>query len=630
MRIKKLSKKEKRERVQEIANKLVRDAIIAIPPGQWTSEVQEAGSERTSKRGTEKKEERESSEIVVETKDPEEGGGAESPPGPKKEVTEDEEAAQKESAILRRLGFILIAYRIEYWWWEGMEMFRKFLMTWSSLSTALSAPPFPSRLAPPCPASPPALLVRLTPFLGFFAAVWCVLLHILIYARLVSPVGNQLIKSHSHAHDSFLVFLPTDGPAQLATGALITFIFLFLNQSCQPFCTDTLNRVQAFSLVAQFITLFCGILIGWMAEMDSSKGSDASEEFDDNGFFGYTIVLINCTTLLFPLIRKVMTTTQNEMMENLNAVAMFPVACYIYMCGGQKRLNAKIAKKRAEPAARAASYVVQTEVVSEIVREILEAEVVSEAVKEILEAAARDSTSRCARAAVFAAPAPHAAPTRPKPAAPSDPSLFGGANAAADQAADRACAMTAAKSAPAASSVGPLTPSCLGRAPGTSCWRRDKKLEGVSKHSHKASSQAHNRLVSSVSTQTPPWTPPSLWSTSPIEVQSSTFLQNDSINAELGFVTMRDTKQVDIADSAAGVLVQQADDSEDETTAGSKRIVEAVLAESMARLPAHMRMIDCPPSLQQWYLSNKKPDSSDESLGSKRERPILQSRPWGN
>ncbi len=148
MRIKNLSKREKRERVQALANKLVRDAIIAIPPGQWTSEVQEA------------------SEIVVETKDPEEGGGAESPPGPKKEVTEDEEEAQKESAILRRLGFIFIAYRIEYWWWEGMEMFRKFLMTWSSLSTALSAPPFPSRLAPPCPASPPALLVRLTLFWG--------------------------------------------------------------------------------------------------------------------------------------------------------------------------------------------------------------------------------------------------------------------------------------------------------------------------------------------------------------------------------------------------------------------------------------------------------------------------------
>jgi hypothetical protein len=105
----------------------------------------------------------------------------------------------------------------------------------------------------------------------------------------------------------------------------------------------------------------------------------------------------------------------------------------------------------------------------------------------------------------------------------------------------------------------------------------------------------------------------------PIEVQSSTFLQN--VDAELGFVTMRDTKQVDIADSAAGMLVQQADDSEDEaTTAGSRRILEAVLAESWARLPAHMRMIGCPPSQQQW----------DESLGSKRERPILQSRPWGN
>ncbi len=364
----------------------------------------------------------------------------------------------------------------------------------------------------------------------------------------MSRVGNQLIKSHSHAHDSFLVFLPTDGPAQLATGALITFIFLFLNQSCQPFCTDTLNRVQAFSLVAQFITLFCGILIGWMAQMDRTKGSDLSEEFDDNGFFGYTIVLINCTTLLFPLIRKVMTTTQNEMMENLNAVAMFPVACYIYMCGRQKRLNAKIAKKRAERAARATSHEVQTEVVSEVVRVTLEAK-----------RAARDSTSRCARAALFAAPAPHAAPTRPKPAAPSSPSLFGGAKAAVDQAADSACAMTAGKSAPAAPRVGP------------------------------------------------------------IEVQSSTFLQN--VDAELGFVTMRDTKQVDIADSAAGMLVQQADDSEDEaTTAGSRRILEAVLAESWARLPAHMRMIGCPPSQQQW----------DESLGSKRERPILQSRPWGN
>jgi Ca2+-binding EF-hand superfamily protein len=131
MRTKNLSKQEKRERVQALAVQLARDAITAIPPEQWTSEVQAA------------------SESVVETKTPEEGGGAESPPVPEKEITEDEAAAKKESAILRRLGFIFIAYRMEYWWWEGMEMFRKFLMTWSSLSTPPSPPPFPRRLSPP-------------------------------------------------------------------------------------------------------------------------------------------------------------------------------------------------------------------------------------------------------------------------------------------------------------------------------------------------------------------------------------------------------------------------------------------------------------------------------------------------
>ena len=48
---------------------------------------------------------------------------------------------------------------------------------------------------------------------------------------------------------SFLVFLPSDGPAQLATGALITFLFLLLNLLCRPFCTPGLNNLQSFSLI---------------------------------------------------------------------------------------------------------------------------------------------------------------------------------------------------------------------------------------------------------------------------------------------------------------------------------------------------------------------------------------------
>ena len=45
------------------------------------------------------------------------------------------------------------------------------------------------------------------------------------------------------------------------------------------------------------------------------------------------------------------------------------------------------------------------------------------------------------------------------------------------------------------------------------------------------------------------------------------------------------------------------------------------------QLPASM--VGYPPSLQQWYLSNKKSESSD-SLGGEGKGPILESRPWGN
>jgi hypothetical protein len=73
----------------------------------------------------------EASAVKVETKTPEEDRSAEAPPAPRQELTEDEAAVHAESAMLRRLGFIFIAYRVEYWWWEGMEMFRKFMLTWS-------------------------------------------------------------------------------------------------------------------------------------------------------------------------------------------------------------------------------------------------------------------------------------------------------------------------------------------------------------------------------------------------------------------------------------------------------------------------------------------------------------------
>jgi hypothetical protein len=150
------------------------------------------------------------------------------------------------------------------------------------------------------------------------------------------------------------VFLPSDGPAQLATGTLITFFFLILNLTCQPFCTPGLNNLQSLSLISQFLTLFCGILIGYMESMQTSEaitGSDSSER-EEARVFGYIIVFINCWTLVFPLVRKIMTGMHIELEESIIFVLKLPFKCYMEWCGGQRRLDARIAEMKQERAAR--------------------------------------------------------------------------------------------------------------------------------------------------------------------------------------------------------------------------------------------------------------------------------------
>ena len=155
---------------------------------------------------------------------------------------------------------------------------------------------------------------------------------------------QQLIKEHAYAHGSFLVFLPAAGPAQLATGAVITLFYLGCNLICRPFCKDGLNNLQSFSLVSQFLTLFCGILIGYREAMTmTSQGavSDGSLR-EETKVFGSVIIFINCGTLVFPLVQKVATGKHIELMQTLMAVAKVPMTCYMSWCGGKKRQSAKI------------------------------------------------------------------------------------------------------------------------------------------------------------------------------------------------------------------------------------------------------------------------------------------------
>jgi hypothetical protein len=141
----------------------------------------------------------------------------------------------EEQMLIFRLGFIFIAYRVDYWWWESIEMTRKFLMT------------------------------------------------------------------------CFLAFLQAEGPSQLAVGALITFVFLIMNLSMRPYCTDGLNNLQTFSLISQFLTLFCGILIGYVEEMAKSGAGTDSADKSDASVMGAIIVMVNGSTIVFPILRKFLT-----------------------------------------------------------------------------------------------------------------------------------------------------------------------------------------------------------------------------------------------------------------------------------------------------------------------------------
>lgn len=186
IRVKQLTYEQKQERVAELAHTLCQKGVTAVPPQIWN-------------------------EILKNSDD----------------LPSDEEK------IVRRLGFVFKAYRVEYWWWETTEMLRKFLMT------------------------------------------------------------------------SLLIFVYPDDPAQMAAGAMITFIFLLLNMTFQPFCTTSLNSLQSFSMVAQFLTLFAGILLAMTEKQEQEVAAATPSSRTDRSIVSFLIILINCTTLVFPVVRLV-------------------------------------------------------------------------------------------------------------------------------------------------------------------------------------------------------------------------------------------------------------------------------------------------------------------------------------
>ena len=95
-----------------------------------------------------------------------------------------------------------------------------------------------------------------------------------------------------------------DDPAQMAAGAMITFFFLLLNMTRQPLCSDSLNSLQSFSMVAQFLTLFVGLMLALNSSKDQEPEAGASSA--DRAVVSILILLVNCTTMVFPLVRLIL------------------------------------------------------------------------------------------------------------------------------------------------------------------------------------------------------------------------------------------------------------------------------------------------------------------------------------
>ena len=75
-----------------------------------------------------------------------------------------------------------------------------------------------------------------------------------------------------------LVFIYSGSPAQLACGAMICFIFLLLNIAYSPYCSDSLNSLASFTLVAQFLTLFVGIMVVLVKTQGEDQSAVGSSE----------------------------------------------------------------------------------------------------------------------------------------------------------------------------------------------------------------------------------------------------------------------------------------------------------------------------------------------------------------
>jgi hypothetical protein len=208
---------------------------------------------------------------------------------------EEDKDPSPEQILISRFGFLFVAYRVDCWWFEGVEMLRKLLMT------------------------------------------------------------------------SVLVFIRPGTPGQLSVGAMITFFFLLLGLFWRPFCSSILNNLNNGTLIAQFLTLFVGIMKERLDVIPAGTGG--GDDSLDRDIMSFMVVAVNCVALGWPFVHKVLSGKLTDYYEMTMEVYDWCCFKYARWCGSKEQrakiavADAKIKKKKqkekqmakeAEAAAKAA------------------------------------------------------------------------------------------------------------------------------------------------------------------------------------------------------------------------------------------------------------------------------------
>jgi hypothetical protein len=155
---------------------------------------------------------------------------------------------------------------------------------------------------------------------------------------------------------SVMVFIRPGTPGQLSAGAMVTFFFLLIGLFWKPFCSSNLNNLSSGTLIAEYCTLFVGIMIVLLDAMPAGGGGDDSL---DRSIMSFVVVAVHGVALGWPFVHKVLSGKLAYYYEMNMDVHHWCCSKYARWCGSKEQraqiatADAKIKKMKQKEKQRA-------------------------------------------------------------------------------------------------------------------------------------------------------------------------------------------------------------------------------------------------------------------------------------